>query len=111
MNDLEIKETLHERKEQLEEHLNKYNKLKAEGNWSAAWEQLTITLTYATETLKCSANILKDIKTKLPDASNLLVADERDTLECCSNDTCDWRKDDKKKIPKMIVVPKSQQVH
>lgn len=63
----DIKKELNMRKETLNAHLAKFNQLKNESRWSEAWNQLLITLNYANDTLKYSANLLKNISQKMPE--------------------------------------------
>lgn len=107
----DIKNELNTRKEILNKHLAKFNQLKNECKWSEAWNQLLITLNYANDTLKYSANLLKNISQKMPQLtpeqqnkiSNLV---KQHTIQVPNSTTTPTTT-----TKKMIVIPKKQTVN
>ena len=103
----DVKNELNSRKEILNKHLAKFNQLKNEEKWSEAWSQLLITLNYANDTLKYSANLLKDISNKVPNISSEQQEKIKNIISKQTNPT-----QEKNSIPKkMIVIPKKQNIH
>lgn len=98
------KNELNTRKEILNKHLEKFNQLKNECKWSEAWNQLLITLSYANDTLKYSANLLKNISQKMPQ----LTPEQQKKIANLSNQTITHTNTPHKK---MIVIPKKQNIH
>jgi len=92
------------RKENLQQMITEFDKLKDEGKLSEAWQQLIATLKYANDTLKCSANILKRISDKMPKE---LSGKLDKAIECAEEDEIE----DKKSIKKMIVIPKNPTIN
>lgn len=108
--DDKIKIELNNRKEVLNQHLDKFNQLKSEGRWSEAWNQLLTILNYANETLKYSAALLKNINHKIPKTDPIKVAvitkkPEDEISKTNPKKPCDHSGS------KMVVVPKQQNVH
>ena len=102
--DSKTKNELNTRKEILNKHLAKFNQLKNECKWSEAWNQLLITLNYANDTLKYSANLLKNISQKMPQLS----PEQQKKISSLTNQTNTCAKKTRKK---MIVIPKKQNIH
>ena len=115
--DSTTKNELNTRKETLNRHLAKFNELKSECKWSEAWSQLLVTLNYANDTLKYSANLLKNISQKMPQLSpeqqakiNNLTSNNTLSLKNVSG-SVDNADNKKPAIKKMIVIPKKQNIH
>ena len=102
--DSKTKNELNTRKEILNKHLAKFNQLKNECKWSEAWNQLLITLNYANDTLKYSANLLKNISQKMPQLS----PEQQKKIATLTNHTTTCTNKTQKK---MIVIPKKQNIH
>jgi len=101
--DNKIKNELNVRKEILNKHLIKFNQLRNECRWSEAWNQLFITLNYANETLKYSANLFKNISQKMPNLDQKI----QDRIGVLVEES----KPKKKFVKKMIIIPKHQNIH
>ncbi|MGA1868776.1 MAG: hypothetical protein ACMUJM_09510 [bacterium] len=102
--DSKTKNELNTRKEILNKHLAKFNQLKNECKWSEAWNQLLITLNYANDTLKYSANLLKNISQKMPQLN-------QEQQQKIANLTKQTMRQSTKTQKKMIVIPKKQNIH
>lgn len=113
------KDELNIRKEILNKHLAEFNRLKQAGNWSAAWQQLLVTLNYANDTLKYSANLLGDISNKMPQLSPEQQSKIEKLTNRCKNISPRLQEKiksaglptEKSKSKKMIIIPKKQNVH
>lgn len=93
------KNELNTRKEILNKHHAKFNQLKEECKWPEAWSQLLVTLNYASDTLKYSTNLLKNISQKMPQLSpeqSEKIADRHTGYSTSGA---------------MIVIPKIQKIH
>lgn len=122
--DQDISRQLNERKETLNNHLAKFNQLKNEGRWTEAWNQLLVTLNYASETLKFSSKLIKDLENDIPDEDKLIANNLISTLESKTGDLASKILDKAKEIggpvstkeetpqpKKMIVIPKHPNIH
>jgi len=105
--DQSIMEELNKRKETLDAHLVKFNQLKQDGRWSEAWTQLIITLNYANETLKYSADLIKDL--------DITSDEQKESIDTVVNtiDSKSKNLEEPKNEPfrKMIVIPKNSSMH
>ena len=95
-----IKNELDRRKEELNKHYDKFKKLKEDGKWAEAWEQLIVTLNYANETLKYSSKVLKDMN--MNDDVKIEIDNEIEKLDNDLNE---------KSGLTMIVIPKEPTIH
>jgi len=102
--DNKTKNELNVRKEILNKHLARFNQLKNESRWSEAWNQLLITLNYANDTLKYSANLLKSISQKMPQ----LTPEQQTKISSLTKQTMKRTNATQKK---MIIIPKKQNIH
>ncbi len=102
--DSKTRNELNTRKEILNKHLAMFNRLKNECKWSEAWNQLLITLNYANDTLKYSANLLKNISQKMP---GLSPEQQQKIAELTNHATTSTDKAKKN----MIVIPKKPNIH
>ena len=103
-NDALVKNELYTMKETLNRNFAKFKQLKNECKWSEAWNQLLITLNYANDTLKYSANLLKNISQKMPQLS----PEQHNKI---ANLTKQTTMSTNKTQKKMIVIPKKQNIH
>lgn len=106
-----IKKGLQERRTKLNDHLDKFNQLKAEGDYTSAWKQLLITLEYANDTLKESANILKDVTGDLTGDRYNIKDEKCGTIAKTMTSTEPTKTLEEQPIKRMIVIPKKQSVH
>ena len=106
--DQSITEELNKRKETLNTHLAKFDQLKKEGRWSEAWNQLLITLNYANDTLKYSADLLKS----LSGTSEVQEESIDKVVNTIDNKTKGLEKPKPSEpFNKMIVIPKNPSTH
>jgi len=110
---------LNQRKETLDKMLAKFKQLKKESKWSEAWKQLIATMQYANDSLKYSADLLKQIKTtpeQMKEANGIInrISDKISKLgENLKREFAEsgfWPLE-KPTAKKMLVIPRKQNIH